>query len=349
LAYRFVDDEIANVRAAFRWAVDHDRADAAIRIAACVHPAARMRLRTETFGWAAEVADLARRLEHRKLPLLLTMAADSAWGLGLLDDAKRYGHEAIALADNPRFEPIVWAYADLAQIALFQGDVEASLELLRTGAAHPADRRDRVNLAYLIFVGGAVGQQLPDDELAQAMTQINEAGFPMAIALGLSGRAAYLAQHDAAAAIELYQQVIDLLESCGDRLLEQFSRAQLVSLLANADDPDLALGGFADTVNAWRINGDTVLAVGIGQLVVLLVRLGHLHGAVQLYGATTRSVVLDTFVPELKATIAAAREAIGNDAFRSAYDTGAALSYQAAADLACELITSARAQLTSTA
>ena len=62
-AYQFVDDEIANVRAAFRWAVDHDRADPAIRIAACVHQAARLRLRTETFGWAAEVADLAR--QHR--------------------------------------------------------------------------------------------------------------------------------------------------------------------------------------------------------------------------------------------------------------------------------------------
>jgi predicted ATPase/class 3 adenylate cyclase len=346
LAYRFVDDEIANVRAAFRWAVDHDRANAAIRIAACVHQAARMRLRTETFGWAAEVADLARRLEHRKLPLLLTMAADSAWGLGLLDDAKRYGHEAIALADDPRFEPFVWAYADLAQIALFEGDVEASLELLRTGAAHPADRRDRLNLAFLVVASAGVGQFLPDGELAEAMDQIEQAGFPMAIAFGLSGRAAYLAQHDAAAAIELYQQAIDLLESCGDRLLEQWSRAQLVSLLANSDDPDRALASFVETVNAWRINGDTILAAGIGQLVVLLARLGHLHGAVQLYGAATRSILLDALVPELEATMSTAREALGDEVFRGARDAGAALSYQAAGDLACELITIARAKLT---
>ena len=98
-AYRFVDDEIANVRAAFRWAVDHDRADAAIRIAACFHQAARMRLRSETFGWAAEVADIARRVEHRKLPLLLAMATDSAWALGRLEEAKRYGHEREAMND----------------------------------------------------------------------------------------------------------------------------------------------------------------------------------------------------------------------------------------------------------
>jgi predicted ATPase len=346
-AFQFVDDEIANVRAAFRWAVDHDRADAAIRIAACVHAAARSRLRTETFGWAAEVADLARRIQHRKLPLLLTMAADSAWGLGLLDDAKRFGREALTLADDSRFEPLVWAYSDLAQIAIFEGDVATSLELLRTGAAHPVDRHDRLNLAYLIFVGGAVGQQLPDDELAQAMTQINQAGFPMAIALALNGRAASVARADPATAIELQQQMVDVLESCGDRLLEQFGRAQLVNLLVNADDPDLALAGFVDTVNAWRINGDTALAIGIGHLVVLLARLGHYYGAAQLYGAATRTILLDALVPELEATMATARDAIGDDAFRNARAEGGALSYEAAGELACDLITLARAELAS--
>jgi len=196
-------------------------------------------------------------------------------------------------------------------------------------------------------VGRAVGQQLPDDELAQAMTQINEAGFPMAIALALNGRAASVARDDPATAIELQQQAVNLLESCGDRLLEQFSRAQLVNLLANADDPDLALAGFVDTVNAWRINGDTVLAVGIGHLVVLLARLGHYEGAARLYGAATRTILLDALVPELEATMATARDAIGHDAFRSARAAGAALSYEAAGALACDLIAHARAELTS--
>jgi predicted ATPase len=346
-AYQFVDDEIANVRAAFRWAVDHGRADAAIQIAACTHQAARQRLRTETFGWAAEVADLARGIEHRKLPLLLTMAADSAWALGLLHDAKRYGHEAIALADDSRYEPCVWAYADLALIALFEGDVTTSLELIRTGAAHPADRRDRVNLAYLIFIGGIVGQQLPDAELAQAMTEINATGFPTAIGPAMIGSATRIAPHDPASAAELYQQVIDMLESCGDRLAEQYSRSLLVNLLANAEDPDLALAGFVDTVNAWRINGDTVLAASIGYLVVLLARLGHYRGATELYGAATRSVVLDAVVPELEAAMSTAREALGDEVFHGARAAGAALTYQAAGALACDLITHARAELAS--
>ena len=55
---------------------------------------------------------------------------------------------------------------------------------------------------------------------------------------------------------------------------------------------------------------------------------------------------LDALVPELDLTMAAAREAMGDTAFRTARDAGAALSYPAAGELACDLITHARAALT---
>jgi tetratricopeptide (TPR) repeat protein len=346
-AYRFVDEEIANLRAAFRWAADHGRADAAIRIAACSHNMARMRLRTETFGWAAEVVDLARQLDHRKLPLLVAMASDSAWGLGRLDEAKRYARESIVLADNPRFEPFVGSYIDLAEIAMFEGDVGAGLELLRRGAAHPADASDRSVLAVVVGFAGLVGEHLPDEELSDALAQIKTAGFPTAVAFALSGQAAFLAERDVAAAIELYQEAIDVLESCGNRLMEQRVRALLAGLLATSGDPERAFESFVEIVNAWRINGDTMLSAGIAQLAVLLARLGHHDGAARLYGAATRGISLDTLVPELDPTMIAARESMGDTAFRTARDAGAALSYQDAGALACDLITHARAELTS--
>src|SRR2546427_877636 len=345
IIYRFVDDEIANVRAAFRWAVDQGRADPAIRIAACTHQAARFRLRTETFGWAAEVAGIAREIGHHKLPLLLAMAADSAWGMGRLEEARRFGREAIAAADEDRFESIVWAYADLAQIAVYEGDVEGSLELLRRGAAHPADRRDRLVLACLISMAGFVGFHLPTDEIKESLSQITAAGMPTAIAFALVGKAAIVAQDDTTAAIELYHEAIDMLASCGDRLIEQAVRGQLVSLLARSEDPDPALASFVAIVNDWQICGDTLLAASIGHLVVLLARLGEREGAVQLYGAVTRGIELEALVPGLDATISAIREVMGGAAFDSARDAGASLSYQAAGELARGLIQRARDEL----
>src|SRR2546428_3892111 len=344
-AFQFVDDEIANVRAAFRWAVDHGPGDAAIRIAACVHQAARFRLRTETFGWAAEVVDLARRIEHRKLPLLLTMASDSAWGLGRLEEAKAHGHEAIALANDERFEPIVWAYADLAQIAAFEGDVEGAIDLLRKGAAHPADRRDRLVLACLISMAGFVGHNLPADEIRESLSQITAASMPTAMAFALAGKGAIVAQDGTAAGVDLYHEAIDMLASCGDRLLEQTVQGQLVSLLARSEDPHPALASFVRIVNDWQICGDTLLAPGIGHLVVLLGRLGHHDGAARLYGAVTRGIELDALVPGLATAISAVRQAIGDAAFVSSCDAGAALSYQAAGELARGLIQHARDEL----
>jgi hypothetical protein len=81
--------------------------------------------------------------------------------------------------------------------------------------------------------------------------------------------------------------------------------------------------------------------------VVLLARLGHYRGAAKLYGAATRSVVLDALVPELEAAMVTAREALGDDAFYLACAKGADLSYQAAGELACDLIAQARAELSS--
>jgi tetratricopeptide (TPR) repeat protein len=304
-----------------------------------------MRLRTETFGWAAEVVDLARRVEHRKLPQLLAMASDSAWAMGLLDEAKRYARESIALSADPRFEPYAVAFIDLAEIAMFEGDVAAGLELLRTGAAHPADRVDRLVLAALLGFGGLVGEHLPDDELAEALALIRTAGFPLAVAFALSGRAASLAERDIAAAIELYNEANDVFESCGNRLIQQRVRARFASLLATSDDPERALASFVEIVNAWRINGDMMLSEGIAQLAVLLARLGHVDGATRLFGAATRVISLVALVPELDRTMAAVRETMGDTAFRAAFDAGAGLSYESAGELACDLITRARAEL----
>jgi hypothetical protein len=161
----------------------------------------------------------------------------------------------------------------------------------------------------------------------------------------LSGRAASLAERDIAAAIELYNEANDVFESCGNRLLQQRVRGRFASLLATSDDPERALASFVEIVNAWRINGDMMLSEGIAQLAVLLARLGHVDGATRLFGAATRVISLVALVPELDRTMAAVREAMGDTAFRAAFDAGAGLSYESAGELACDLITRARAEL----
>lgn len=58
-------------------------------------------------------------------------------------------------------------------------------------------------------------------------------------------------------------------------------------------------------------------------------------------------IAFDSLVPGLDVTVSALREAMGDTAFLSARDAGAALSYQAAGELARELIARARVALAS--
>src|SRR5581483_10515650 len=74
-AYHWLDHEIDNLRAAFRWALDHADIDSAATIASNVGDMARFRAREEAALWAEEVVDAARTARHRRLGVLLTWAA----------------------------------------------------------------------------------------------------------------------------------------------------------------------------------------------------------------------------------------------------------------------------------
>ena len=63
---------------------------------------ARFRLRDEAASWAEEVVEAARATHHRRLTVLLTWAASSAWSLGRLEEAKRFGEEAVNLVEFQR-------------------------------------------------------------------------------------------------------------------------------------------------------------------------------------------------------------------------------------------------------
>jgi predicted ATPase len=344
-AYLFVDEEIANLRAAYNWAGTREDSEPAIRIAACTHEIARFRLRTETFAWPAEMVEPATRTMHRMVPLLLTMACDSAWSMGALDDAVRYGNDAIQANQNPLFEPIVWAYTDLAQVALFSGDVPGALSLLRAGASHPADAHDHFVLGLELVVRGLVGDPVVGAQLDDAVARINERGVPMVVALGLAAQAGALERDGEGErpVLAKIQQAVDLLGATGNRFIAETIRTGLLSRLAAAQDKRLALEGFVEIVAAWRVNGDTAFAPGMGHLITLLVRLGDHEDAVRLYGAVVRTVTLDALVPDFAAATSEARSHLGGNRFDELAVEGSKLSYQGAGDLALDRIRTALA------
>jgi hypothetical protein len=96
MAYLWFDQELDNLRSAFRWASDQDDVDIAARIASRVSSMAVLRVRNEALNWPSEIVDAARRVGHRRLGALLTCAAIRAWNLGSVQEATLYAEKALS-------------------------------------------------------------------------------------------------------------------------------------------------------------------------------------------------------------------------------------------------------------
>ena len=341
LAVRFVDVEITNLAAAFEWSSARSDVDRAVRVAAKVHMIARGRLRTETFGWPEQVLDAARQSRHRQLPSLLVAACDAATGVGRIDEAVRFGLEAIDLNDEGDFDVDISAHFVTAMALFILGDLDQSLSVVRFGAEHPADQPVRGNLLYLHVLAHLGGAAVPEDETFAAIGLIKASSMPAIRAGGSWVHANLMAGCDATKAIALYQEAIDA--SSGSRILEEMCRSMQLDLIARTDDLNAALDGFAHVVNAWQASGgDVYTGQGIVALSAWVARLGYHRDAAQFVGVATlagRELVLN-LLPELRAL----PEILGAEVFDAEFDAGAALDPVSSANMARELIARIRAE-----
>ena len=326
-AYGWLDREIANLRAAFRWASDCGQVDLAARIASNIGDMGRFSLRDEAANWASEIVDAARKISHPRLVVLLTWAASSAWAFLRLEEAKRYGEEALALCDDSRFDPFVWIYADLAFISAFQGDNTKALALLRAGAAHPADRQDRFCRAFLHYVLAPFGEaEEATATAADTVALTKAAGFPSSVAIALAGTGRAFATRDPIASLAAFEEGLEIARACRSRVFEALIFSEIAGLQARHGDPVNALKTFLQMLVVWR--GATelmIVSTGLSNLIVLLDRLGYLVAAATLLGHLAKDMEFGAFVPELKAAGEHLRTVLDQAAYDTASRRGSAM------------------------
>lgn len=331
-AYELIDHDIENLRVAFQWARQAEDVDSATRIAACSHELGRFRLRSETFSWPAAVATDAERVAHRLLPLVLTMASDSRWAMGDLAAAKAFGEKAIALRDDDRFEPLIWAFCDLAQIAAFEGDLATAEQLVRVGATHPADARDRLCLAFLLQILSLTQPDQARQQAAEIVATVEAAGMPWAIAMALNAYGAAFADVDPDAAVASRRRALSIAADSRNTFVEQYGTQELTAQLAQSGNTVAALQTFGELIDTWQVTGDTFLLGTLAHLVVLFARLGDLEVAATIYGAGTRHVALDSLAPGLPATVQTMSQQLGEAQFQTLLNRGEAMTRRDAAD-----------------
>jgi predicted ATPase/DNA-binding winged helix-turn-helix (wHTH) protein len=347
VAYEWLDREMANLRAAFRWASERGEVDIAARIASNIGDMARNRVRDEAANWAAEVVDAARLVRHRRLAVLLSWAASSAWSFGRLEEAKRYGEEAISLARNADFDPFVEAFIPLAVVALYEGDVGRAIELARAGAANVADRHDRTCLAFLLqflTVGGRSDEAMTIAD--KVVSTVDATGVPASIIVALRAKGRAFAATDPAEALASFERAIAIAYQSGNRKWEIMTNLELAALQARSGDLITALRSFRRMLDLWLRSTDLVfVSHGLGGLIVLFDRLGRAAAAATLNGTLTKTFASNPFVAELPATVARMRDTLGDAKFEEANRRGAAMPLHEAHDYARDQVQQALAVL----
>jgi predicted ATPase/class 3 adenylate cyclase len=346
-AYEWLDHEMDNLRAAFRWASEHAQIDVAARIASNIGDMARFRMREEAAHWAAEIVDAARAARHPRLAVLLTWAASSAWSFGRLEEAKGYGAEAISLVDDARFDPFVWAFADLAQIAFFEGHSEQAIELVRAGAGQDADRSDRFCLAMLLHFTVAGGRCEEAMKIAaEILPQVEAAGVPSSITVALWAKGEAFADANPSLALHAYERGLALARQSGNRFWEIVMIPKIGALQARSGDPVGALRSFQEMLEFWRQSSDLYLVShGVGSLMALFDRLGYATEAATLNGVLAKMFASDSSTVKQPGVMARVRTSLGDASFEAASREGAQMTPREAMAYAAAQIQQALASL----
>jgi predicted ATPase/DNA-binding winged helix-turn-helix (wHTH) protein len=335
-AHDWLNREMGNLRVAFRWAMQHADVDVAARIASNIGDMGRHCLRDEAAGWAAEVVDAARKVKHRRLCVLLDWAGSSACAAARFDEARRFAEEAVALADNPDFDPLVWAYVDLAYVELAAGQSDRAIDWLRRGAAHPGDRQDRYVAACLLAIMATGADVDEARSLADGIVRdVDAAGVPCSIVVAYIGKGEVLAEADPTAALGAMAFAIATARASGCRFLESYFTPRFAVLQALHDDPTAALRSLERVRENWSVSTDAaVIAAWRSGVVVLLGRLGRFEPAARVHGTLDEAMQGTALLAHLGEAVQQIRDALGEPDFTSAMRRGAAMAPRQADDFA---------------
>jgi hypothetical protein len=284
--------------------------------------------------------DKARAVKHKRLAVLLTWCASSAWAFSRFDDAKRFGEEALSHKDDPYFDPFIWAFGDLAFCSIFAGDIPGAIELLRQGADHPTDKRDRFMMAFHLYIMATAGYAEQAAAIADdVVKKVDAAGVPMSIAVAYGAKGAAIESKDPAAALTAYEHGVEVARKAGARFMETLIAPRIAALHARSGEPSVALRGFERMLGSFGEATDIAsVSTWRASLAVLLAKLGHHEAAATLHGTYAQVIDASGVVPEIAATVEQVREALGAEKFTAAGARGSAMSLREASNYATEQV-----------
>ena len=305
-AMRRFEEIFDEVRAALRWALDHD-VDLAARLAEHAYTAGRSQLRAEVVTWLEHVAGRLPA-DHPMGPRIRSALVGGLAFVGRLEDAKVIGADVLASGEPDG--ALMYALEGLGDIATYEGRLDDSLAILARLHVAAVERDDRL-YADLATVGLAMGDGYAGQTDAALATLRSG---PTCRAPSATGWFEYVTGEvigdlDAAAAIDHLDRAEAAARRAGNRFLVEVSSLAATTLRARCGALDEAAARFVVLLDRVGDGGDPAhLVTTVRNLVTLLVRLGHHRIASTLLGAIADAPAPPSHGPEADRLAAAVEE-----------------------------------------
>ncbi|MCX6521497.1 MAG: NB-ARC domain-containing protein [Actinobacteria bacterium] len=344
-AIAWAEREFADLRAAFRWAADHDELAEAVTIAAHTTMIAFPALVLESVGWAREVVDRATDAQLPELPRLLT-AASVCTLTGSPRDGRDLARRAQEVASAPGADPFhpawmaFWELAALRYAGPLERWLEITDEMLTRDGLEQAVGLGAVNAIYPAIGRAEAARALVDQGLAAATA--TNIPFLVAFAYGGYGRA--LADVDPQRALETMRRAVEEGRLHGNRYQVSTSERDIAGLEAALGEPDRALELFDNSIEFYRRMGNRAsVTTSLGKVAVVFTGLGRFDEAATMYGISVPCGV--AILADLPDTLDQLRSVLGQVAFDRCVATGSAMEFEAGMQWARHAIARARAEL----
>jgi predicted ATPase/class 3 adenylate cyclase len=345
-AYDWYHVELANLRAAFRWAADHGDLDNAAQIACYATILGTCVGQHEPQGWAEELVTPAQLADHRRFAQIC-VAASQCYAAGRLDDAMRYGRTAESAIESGRCDPVPYDFETNtgAGATAVRGQAERWIRLCRNVINRDAESHTyaQASLALGLTLSGAHDEALAESRGLVAAAEATDNPYMKSYAL-----AAYGIAHrdiDPEAAVAVLRRGLTVAQDSGNRQMEHVTAVSLARLAALHGDLVEAFGFLERAIRMRHDAGSfSLLHPPLAILSTSLDRLGRYEPAAILSGFAVTPLT-HVFYPETLTATAHLREMLGGDAHEALTQSGKNMTNAAMVGFAFDQIECARADL----
>jgi predicted ATPase/DNA-binding SARP family transcriptional activator len=282
--------DLANLRAAFEYAMTAGDADLAARLVASLPEVSQIRLGYEPAEWAERALDLTPA-DHPLFVAAVGAAGRGAWNVGDFPRARRLAARAAGRSPGRGTARSGYPADIAADVGLYKGDVAAALRHYSSQVELARRDGDPIRLVWTLYYVAicwavrrepARGVPAAEESLVVADSTANPTARSMArYALGL-----VLKKSDPDRALALFDEAAELAVSVHNFWWQGIALMEAAATRAVHGDPVEAAGALGQVLDHWdRVADWSQQWVNLRYVTRLLVRLGREEDAVVLHHA----------------------------------------------------------------